>query len=122
LQVKAGEIGRYSYERGGRLTLVIWHEDGTVVLPGPYGSRRGRLKAGIPPTRDAFEQQVATVRAAPGVEDVRVDGAARRLPSLRSLERWAEDCVAKATDGCRVEPDGTCPHGRPSWPLALGMI
>lgn len=43
-------------------------------------------------------------------------------PSLKTLERWVYDGVAKATDGCRVEPDGTCPHGKPSWLLALGYI
>ena len=26
------------------------------------------------------------------------------------------------TDGCRVEPDGICPHGHKSWLLELGYI
>jgi hypothetical protein len=29
---------------------------------------------------------------------------------------------SEATDGCTVEPDGTCPHGHPSWLLYWGMI
>lgn len=45
-----------------------------------------------------------------------------RVPSLKTLEKWMDTGVAKATDGCRVEPDGTCPHGKPSWLLRLGMI
>ena len=27
-------------------------------------------------------------------------------PSIATMERWANDGVAKATDGCKVEPDG----------------
>jgi hypothetical protein len=30
--------------------------------------------------------------------------------------------VAYATDGCPVEPDGTCPHGHVSWLVYLGLI
>jgi hypothetical protein len=43
-------------------------------------------------------------------------------PSDEQLERWFDDGVCMATDGCWVEPDGTCPHGHPSWLLYLGMI
>lgn len=43
-------------------------------------------------------------------------------PSLPTLERWSDNGVAKALDGCRVEPDGTCPHGAPSWMLVIGVI
>lgn len=41
-------------------------------------------------------------------------------PSLQTMERWSCDGVAKALDGCRVEPDGHCEHGFPSWILYLG--
>jgi hypothetical protein len=30
------------------------------------------------------------------------------------------DCYA--IDGCGVEPDGTCPHGMPSWLIYLDLI
>lgn len=43
-----------------------------------------------------------------------------KQPSLQTLERWSCDGVAKALDGCRVEPDGHCQHGFPSWILYLG--
>ena len=43
-------------------------------------------------------------------------------PSIKTMTRWMMDGVAKATDGCRVEPDGTCPHGHPSWLVKLGYI
>ena len=43
-------------------------------------------------------------------------------PDLEQLEEWMDDGVCEATDGCIVEPDGICPHGHPSWLLAMGMI
>ena len=46
----------------------------------------------------------------------------RKAPSVATMERWMSDGVARATDGCRVEPDGSCPHGCESWLLALGLI
>lgn len=46
----------------------------------------------------------------------------RKQPSIATMERWMLDSVAKATDGCRVEPDGVCAHGCKSWLLELGLI
>ncbi|KKM64983.1 hypothetical protein LCGC14_1495930 [marine sediment metagenome] len=45
-----------------------------------------------------------------------------RVPSIATLEHWQEDGGCKATDGCWVEPDGTCEHGAESWLLRLGYI
>ena len=45
-----------------------------------------------------------------------------KRPSIATMTRWSMDGVAKATDGCRVEPDGVCPHGKQSWLLVLGYI
>lgn len=45
-----------------------------------------------------------------------------KAPSVKTMERWMMDGVARATDGCRVEPDGTCCHGKKSWMLILGCI
>jgi hypothetical protein len=43
-------------------------------------------------------------------------------PTAATMERWENDGYCKAIDGCRVEPDGTCPHNKPSWLIALGLI
>lgn len=43
-------------------------------------------------------------------------------PSVAKLENYMSDGVCPATDGCRVEPDGVCQHGHPSWLLALNII
>jgi len=59
------------------------------------------------------------------IEDYRkhVPGAkVVKIPSQKTLERWSYDCEARAVDGCRVEVDGHCPHGCPSWLLVLGKI
>lgn len=45
-----------------------------------------------------------------------------KAPSIKTMERWVSDGVAKATDGCKVEPDGICPHGCKSWLLVAGVI
>ena len=44
-------------------------------------------------------------------------------PSLEQVLDWFEmDSTVQATDGCEVEPDGICPHGKPSWFLKLGLL
>ena len=43
-------------------------------------------------------------------------------PTLATMERWMDDGIARATDGCKTEPDGTCEHGCQSWLLELGLI
>jgi hypothetical protein len=43
-------------------------------------------------------------------------------PSLKTMEKWSNDGVAKSVTGHRVEPDGFGPDGSPSWMLALGII
>ena len=46
----------------------------------------------------------------------------KKSPSLKTLMRWEEQGFSKASDGCKVDPDGRCPHGQESWLLILGMI
>lgn len=41
-------------------------------------------------------------------------------PDIETLMQWEMDGVCEALDGCLVEPDGTCPHGSPSWLVYLG--
>ncbi len=43
-------------------------------------------------------------------------------PSAAQLAAWADEGGCEATDGCWVEPDGHCEHGRPSWLLVLGYV
>lgn len=43
-------------------------------------------------------------------------------PAVDVLEDWNNDGGCEALDGCWVEPDGTCEHGRPSWLMAMGWV
>ena len=45
-----------------------------------------------------------------------------QVPDVETLMEWEEEGGCEATDGCWVEPDGICPHGRKSWLLELGLI
>ena len=45
-------------------------------------------------------------------------------PDMETLIAWDAEgrCEAACPHRCWVEPDGTCPHGNPSWLLQLGLI
>ena len=43
-------------------------------------------------------------------------------PDLETLMQWEDEGFCQATDGCVVEPDGVCSHGKRSWLLELGLI
>ena len=43
-------------------------------------------------------------------------------PTIEQLMDWLTDSGCEATDGCWVEPDGTCPHGNPSWLIVMWLI
>ena len=43
-------------------------------------------------------------------------------PSLKTMEKWSFDGVAKSMLGKRVEPDGYDEEGSPSWMLVAGII
>ncbi|TXM71676.1 hypothetical protein FV226_14285 [Methylobacterium sp. WL12] len=43
-------------------------------------------------------------------------------PDFVALALFLFDACAEATDGCLVEPDGTCVHGHPSWLKRFGVI
>ena len=45
-------------------------------------------------------------------------------PDLETLMAWESEggCEAACPHSCWVEPDGVCPHGKPSWLLQLGLI
>lgn len=45
-----------------------------------------------------------------------------QTPDTETLEEWMNEGGCEATDGCWVEPDGVCPHGKKSWLLVMGLI
>ncbi len=49
--------------------------------------------------------------------------SAMKAPSAHTLENWLDNGVAQAIKcHCKVEPDGICCHGNPSWLIAIGVI
>jgi hypothetical protein len=71
-----------------------------------------QVKAGVDP------QEAAARLTAKGYTAEPCDAP----PTLATMERWSDNGIARATDGCRVEPDGTCCHGHKSWLLVMGCI
>jgi hypothetical protein len=43
-------------------------------------------------------------------------------PSMKTLQKYSFDGIAKSVTGKKCEPDGYSDDGAPSWLLALGMI
>ena len=44
------------------------------------------------------------------------------IPEDKDIEEWLfGEELCESVDGCTVEVDGTCPHGFPSWLIALGI-
>jgi hypothetical protein len=46
----------------------------------------------------------------------------RKPPSIKMLEKWSYDGVAKTIIGTRIEPDGYDRYGFPSWLIVEGII
>jgi hypothetical protein len=46
----------------------------------------------------------------------------RKMPSMRTLEKQANNAVVTTPIGEKTEPDGYGPSGLPSWLLVLGVI
>lgn len=110
--VSAGEVARMINPATG--DIVLFRSDGKILmrskLTGDWNLHRKVRDGG------SIEAAIAS-RRANGWTD-----APKRLPTVRKMQQWADDGVAEAVDGCRVEPDGKCQHGSPSWLVALGHI
>jgi putative heme iron utilization protein len=55
-------------------------------------------------------------------ETITYKGEQFETPDWETMEEWLMDSICETLDGCIVEHDGRCPHGYPSWFLALGLI
>ena len=75
----------------------------------------------IGPMHWRYAQHVAPVEKAPAFDPVTFKGKTYDAPAFETVRAWQFDGVCDALDDCRVEPDGHCPHGFPSWLLALGL-
>jgi hypothetical protein len=71
------------------------------------------------PIEDASEEE-GTKR----VETARGEEPGLEPPTIEQLMEWEWDggCEAACPEGCWVEPDGRCEHGKDSWLIVLGLI
>jgi hypothetical protein len=73
----------------------------------------------IPPeSREHLDSRVAADPSAEASE------AVLEPPDIVTLMEWEAEggCEAVCPHRCWVEPDGTCPHGKPSWLIVMGLI
>lgn len=46
----------------------------------------------------------------------------KKQPTMRTIEKYSWDGIAKTVTGCKTEPDGYGPDGSPSWLLVISLI
>src|SRR5262249_56408059 len=108
-----------------RRILKAYMPDGTIVARNVYSGwkRYGKIKEGhtVHEVVDNIIARVSqTLRDGKGNYGwiLKVD----HLPSVKSLERWANADLVPTRTGHEIEPDGVGPDGVPSWLRILGMI
>jgi hypothetical protein len=91
-----------------------------VVLLKPQ-DRTSTYRVGIVPP--ASQEAVASENA-PRRNGEPAAGPELEPPDVETLIAWEAQggCEAACPHHCWTEPDGTCPHGNPSWLLKLGLI
>ena len=102
----------------------------TKFFEGEFLAAMPKVRKAMDEARDAarrWRMQGAQERARASMIDTASPGRQMRrglgkIRDLATMEKWMSEGAAKATDGCRVESDGRCPHGKKSWLLVLGLI
>lgn len=46
----------------------------------------------------------------------------KKIPGTKTLQKYMFNGICPTPDGCKVEPDGTCPHGWDAWLKIMGVI
>jgi len=85
-----------------------------VAVTGRYAGRGVTLKA-------SAELTTVAPKVYRSVSSGTLYTTAKR-PSFATLERRLDSGVDTTPCGCRVELDGTCHHGVPSWMSIIGVI
>lgn len=103
LSAAGGFVLQWASTRTGNSYAV--RPNGQVLIDRGFGWKEWRhLKADV-----TVESYISQVKAN---ADYLIG---KRAPTFETMRRWEEKGYALATDGCKVEPDGTCPHGKLSW-------
>lgn len=109
-------------EAEGCATWLELTHDGFLILEDKDGCRVSLM---LPDWLEAAmrrslqeDHQTQTNQARPTAEV-----AEPQPPDKATLWQWVDAYgLCTATDGCWVEPDGTCEHGHLSWLVVLGLV
>ena len=115
------ELIRYMSLKTGKVRAV--RSDG-AVLERSKSDRKWRVIGRAKIDAQVFADRIKTGEGFKNSEAAghMVYGRSAAWPGMKSLADWSLDGVCEATDGCRIEPDGHCEHGYPSWLLVFGII
>jgi hypothetical protein len=72
--------------------------------------------------KDPTDGEAGELHEEEGEEEIEVVDVEDNPPDICIIVDWMEEGGCEATDGCWVEPDGYCEHGKPSWAIVLGYI
>lgn len=94
------------------------------VRSGEHFWLAGAVRQADLPGTTAHLEQPATVRPGPAGHRYGHLTPSEPEPSMAELRRMyiTDTEPVRAIDGCQVEPDGCCEHGKPAWGLYLGFI
>ncbi len=109
-KLKTGLVINYGTKATGKFVKVIGSQTGTE-----YDS----LEVTIP---EGTEVSAGNVLDQDLVFTTRKFSTFFKPPTMKTLEKYSFDSVAKSVTGKRCEPDGYAEDGSPSWLLVLGMI
>ena len=103
----------YRYvNKAGRVVAVVFPMNGRYYVLTPH--RFGRVREGA-------EEEIlksSKWQEAPPIEPI---GESLKEMFDRAIQMSMAD-YCKALDGCRVEEDGVCSHGYPSWPRFFMIV
>ena len=118
VQEQVDELG---YEDTKRIVIEYDPVQELVVVLLKSDDRISTYRVGYVPSRP---QETHSLGALSGPAREPAPVPEPKPPDIETLIEWEAEggCEAACPHGCWVEPDGTCPHGNPSWLLRLGLI
>lgn len=100
----------------GKLIKNVTLKDGTTYDKGISGEVHFDLK------NPSYCALVLNGRSISARSSVALTLIGKKAPTVKTMEKWSFDGVAKSVGNKSVEPDGWDPNGNPSWLLILGYI
>ncbi len=99
-----------------------WSKDVTTACTIPAGTELQVYFSEARPSRIWFDYAGSLRTALLVNAHKNFTGGFKKQPSMKTLEKYSWDCVAKTVLGNTTEPDGYGFEGEPSWLLVAGLI